>query len=139
MKTLLAAICACSFAVSLAAADVNGKWEAIVETRRGEQQITFEFQADGEELTGSVSNQFFGDLPIQDGRIEGDQISFKQLVTRRDREITIVYSGKISGNEIEFTRGIEGGGPGGGGQGGRGPEAGPGGGRGATFTATRVQ
>ena len=45
----------CMMAATLAAAGVDGKWEATVQSPRGEQQYTFVFKADGESLTGTVN------------------------------------------------------------------------------------
>ena len=100
---------------SLASAtDVTGRWVAEFETRRGPSELDFSFKVDGDQLTGTVANMM-GDFEIQDGKIEGDVISFKQIMNFR-REVTILYNGKIEGDEIKFTRTIEGfGGPGGGG------------------------
>jgi hypothetical protein len=113
-------------------ADVNGKWSAKFETPRGPSEMEFNFKVDGDKVTGTVANPR-GESEIQDGKIEGETLSFKQVMNF-GREITILYSGKINGDEIEFTRKFEGGGPGGGRGGpgggpGGGPRAGGGGGR----------
>lgn len=122
--SLLAGVCL--MAATLAAAGVDGKWEAKVQSPRGEQQYAFLFKADGETLTGTVSGGPGGESAIQDGMIHGEAISFKQQIAFGDREITFVYSGKVAGDSIEFTRKAEGG-----------PGGGPG--REATFTATRAK
>ncbi len=111
------------FAVTLAAlasaADINGKWQAKMAAPMGDVEVLFDFRSDGDKLTGTVSNALMGQSKIQEGKINGDQITFKQVMERR-RTITFVYSGKVKDGEIEFTRQAEGsGGPGGGGPGGR--------------------
>jgi hypothetical protein len=131
MKPLLILIpLALLFAVAAPAANVDGKWQATVTTPRGESQVTFDFKANGETLTGTVTNPM-GESEIQEGKISGDDVSFKQVFERGDRKITFVYTGKVKGSEIEFTRKAEGFGGGGGG-GGRGP------GRETTFTAKKM-
>ena len=45
-----------------------------------------------------------GDVAIQDGKIEGDTISFTEVLDMQGKELKIVYSGKINGDEIKFTR-----------------------------------
>jgi hypothetical protein len=116
----------CLMAATLAAAGVDGKWDASIEGRQGAQAYAFMFKADGANLTGTVNGGRGGESAITDGKIEGDAISFKQSVTFGDRSMTFVYSGKVAGDSIEFTRKSEGG-----------PGGGPG--REATFTATRAK
>lgn len=99
-------------AVALAwAADVNGKWVAQVPGRGGQpRETTFTLKADGGKLTGTVSGMQ-GEAPIADGVIKGDDISFTQTFTppQGGDPIKVVYKGKISGDEIHFTRAREGG------------------------------
>ena len=103
-----------------AAAGVDGKWTAEVPGRRGPMEMVFDLKADGDKVTGTISNDFMGKSEIQDGKIKGDEVSFKQVL-EMGRTLTFTYTGKIKGDEIEFTRAMEGGfggrGPGGGGPG----------------------
>ena len=130
MKMLKAAALCLLAAGTLLAADPGGKWEATMQTPRGEMTLTFNFEADGETLTGTVGNEMMGESEIQDGKISGDEISFKQVMERGDRKMTMEWTGTIKGDELELKRSFAGGrGPGGGGPGG--PGGGPRGGRGA--------
>lgn len=99
-------------AVALAwAADVNGKWVAQVPGRNGQtNETTFTFKVDGGKLTGTVMGRQ-GEAPIADGVIKGDDISFTQTFTppQGGDQIKVVYKGKVSGDEIHFTRAREGG------------------------------
>jgi hypothetical protein len=88
------------------AQSVDGVWEGEVEGRKGLQKVTFTFKVDGATLTGKVTTQR-GDNEIVDGKVEGDQISFKTPVNFGGNSATIVYTGKISGDEIAFKRVIE--------------------------------
>ncbi|MFC1495752.1 hypothetical protein ACFL6W_10760, partial [Thermodesulfobacteriota bacterium] len=78
-----------------------------------------------------------GDVAIEEGKIEGDKISFSLKRSFGQNEMKVVWKGTVAGDEIKFTRGTEGGfggpggGPGGGGPGG-GSGGGPGGGPGAS-------
>lgn len=103
--TLLVAV----FALAVYAADVSGKWIAQVPGRGGEtREVTFNFKADGETLTGTMSSPQ-GDREISDGKIKGDDISFTMVMRFRDNEMKMLYKGKVSGDEIKFTRTVEGG------------------------------
>ena len=90
-------------------ADVSGPWTAQVPSRGGElREMTFHFKVDGDKLTGSVVTAR-GEAPISDGKISGDDISFAQTLSYGGNEVKILYKGKVSGNEIKFTRQREGG------------------------------
>jgi hypothetical protein len=89
--------------VAALAADFNGKWTADVETPRGTQTLTFDFHVDGAKLTGSVTSPR-GETEIQDGKVDGDAISFAQVMNFNGNEFKISYSGKAVGDAIKFTR-----------------------------------
>ena len=109
------------------AADVTGKWTAQLPGRQGAQTTTFMFNVSGDTLTGTVENPR-GTNPISEGKIDGDTISFVETLSFNGNEVKVTYTGKVSGDTIQFTR------AGGGGRGRRGG----GGGRGVTFTATKA-
>jgi hypothetical protein len=91
-------------AVMAFAADVNGKWVAQVPGRGGEtRDVTFNFKADGDQLTGTVTTPR-GDSEISDGKINGDEISFTQVLEFNGNQMKLKYTGKVSGDEIKFTR-----------------------------------
>jgi hypothetical protein len=85
-------------AISLAA-DITGKWTAMVPGRSGEQETTFTFKQDGAALTGAMSSPR-GERPISEGKVEGDAVSFA-VETQRGKQ---TYKGTISGGEIKFKR-----------------------------------
>jgi len=60
------------------------------------------FKADGTKLTGTVSGRR-GDTEIQDGKIEGDNISFTVKRQTQKGDFTSNYKGKVMGDEIKFT------------------------------------
>ncbi len=96
-------------AVLLWAADVTGKWTAQVPGRGGEtRETTFNFKVDGEKLTGTMSGMQ-GEIPISDGKVKGDEISFVVTMSFGGNEVKFNYKGKVSGDEIKFTREREGG------------------------------
>ncbi|MFN7995782.1 MAG: hypothetical protein U0Q18_19380 [Bryobacteraceae bacterium] len=96
-------------AVASFAADVNGKWLAQMQGRNGQtREVTFNLKADGNALTGSVTTPR-GDVPISDGKVDGDQISFSQTMQFGGNEVKLLYKGIVSGDEIKFTRSREGG------------------------------
>ena len=102
-KLVLVALFVALGSVSALAADFNGKWTAQVETPRGTQDMSFDFHVDGTTLTGKVTSPR-GDTDIQDGKIDGENISFAQVVNFNGNEMKITYTGKADGETIKFTR-----------------------------------
>jgi opacity protein-like surface antigen len=85
------------------AADVAGQWTATFNTQIGEQHYTYTFKVDGEKLTGTAKNDM-GTVEITDGTIKGDDIAFVENLDFNGNKIVITYTGKVSGDEIKFTR-----------------------------------
>jgi hypothetical protein len=120
---LIGAIILSALTASAWAADVAGKWtaEAPGGQQGGTSEITLVFKVDGTTLTGTLDNsQMPGAIELKDGKIEGDDISFSLARSFNGTEMKVVWKGKVSGDEIKFTRALEGGMPGGGGPGGGG-------------------
>lgn len=89
----------------IVAADVSGKWSGQVPGRGGEgATATFVFKADGEKLTGTMTGPQ-GEMPIQDGKVSGDKVSFSMT----GGNAKILFEGAMSGDEIKMTRTREGG------------------------------
>lgn len=107
----LAFVALLSFTFIAAAADVTGKWTADIPGRNGNTQTTtFNLKADGAKLTGSVENQR-GASDIADGKVDGDNISFVQVMNFGGNEMKMNFKGVVKGDTIEFTREVEGRGP----------------------------
>lgn len=85
------------------AADFNGKWTAQFDTPVGTQHYTYEFRVDGAKVTGKAINDH-GEVAIQDGKINGDTISFVEVANFNGMDLRIVYTGKIDGDTIHFNR-----------------------------------
>lgn len=100
-RTILACIPAFLFAAAAFAADPSGTWTAKV-PGRGDTLIdsTFVFQVDGEKLTGTVDS-LQGKVPISDGKIAGETITF--VVADKERGDQ-TFKGTVSGDEIKMTR-----------------------------------
>lgn len=92
---------------SAAASDVTGTWKADFETQRGVQKYTFTLKQDGASLAGKASvagNDRTREVELKEGKVEGDVISFVEMLNLQDREIRIVFTGKLTGDGIKFTR-----------------------------------
>lgn len=85
------------------AADVSGTWTASFDTQVGQQNYTYTFKVDGGKLTGTAKSNL-GEGTITNGTVNGDDITFTENLSYQGMELMIVYKGKISGDEIKFTR-----------------------------------
>jgi hypothetical protein len=104
IRKILSAVLFLAFGVSALAADFNGKWTSEFDTQIGVQKYTYEFQVDGSKLTGKAINDQRGATDIHDGKIDGDNVTFVEVIDFNGTEIRIIYTGKIEGDEIKFTR-----------------------------------
>src|SRR5665213_1132053 len=58
------------------ATDLGGKWVTTVKGQDGNDfQLNYMFKVDGNKLTGTVTSPQ-GEIPISDGKINGDDFSF---------------------------------------------------------------
>ena len=98
------------------AADILGNWIAKVQGRQSVNlsappilgETVFSFKVNGAELTGKVSDPQ-GETAISEGKINGDEISFVVASSLGGNKLKLVYKGKVSLNEIKFTREEQGG------------------------------
>src|SRR5262245_28852888 len=112
MKPILKLRLATLFALAatlgaLQAADATGKWKSEFDTQIGHLKYTYELKADGEKFTGKAFRELDGTkttIEIVEGKINGDQVSFVEPIKVQDQDIRIEYKGKLSGDEIKFTR-----------------------------------
>jgi hypothetical protein len=101
MKWLLIPMFIC--ALMAQAADISGTWKGTAETPAGTVQRTFVFKVAGSKLTGETSSDRFGKSAIEDGKVDGANISFTIAVSFQGEEAKVNYKGKVNGEEIKFT------------------------------------
>jgi hypothetical protein len=94
---LLAAVALAAFA-----ADVTGTWKGTADTPNGKTERTFIFKVDGNKLSGETTSDMFGKSTIEDGKVDGDNISFTITVKYQDQQLKLNYSGKVAGDEIKL-------------------------------------
>jgi hypothetical protein len=105
--TLTSAVAILAFAVLVRAADPSGRWTATFTTEVGEQQYTFEFTVKGSTLTGTAKSNLLGESALQEGKIDGDKISFVENANFQGMPLKITYSGTMTSvDEIAFTRNV---------------------------------
>ena len=87
----------------ISAADATGKWVAEMQGRNGNtMKVTFNFKAEGATLTGTVSGRN-GDTPIENGKVDGETISFEVTRQMGGNSFTMKYTGKVSDDKLDLT------------------------------------
>ena len=87
-------------------ADITGTWTASFDTQIGKQEYTYEFVQKDTTLTGKVKSNV-GSGEVLEGKVEGDKVSFVEMLRFQDMDIRITYSGTLtSADEIKFTRNV---------------------------------
>src|SRR5688572_13247695 len=107
MKTHITLLALTLFSFSVLAADVTGTWKAEFNTQRGLQKYTYTLKQEGTSVTGKATAERDGEkreAELKEGKVEGDTITFVEPLKIQDNELRITYTGKISANEIKFTR-----------------------------------
>ena len=84
------------------AADVDGKWAGTISTPGGEVPVSFEFKADGTNLTGTTSSPDGMSVNIKDGKIDGDKITFGVSLDFGGMALDIAYSGVVTPTELKM-------------------------------------
>jgi hypothetical protein len=84
-------------------ADISGTWTASFDTQVGMQNYTYTFKVDGNKLTGTAKSDN-GTVQITEGAVNGDDVGFVENLNFQGMDLRIVYKGKVSGDQIKFTR-----------------------------------
>jgi hypothetical protein len=107
MRRAIVFVLTCALTASGAwAQSLTGKWTATAVANN--VAVTLDLKVDGNVVTGAILNPRSGPAEIKDGRIEGNRISFHVLRTANDATTKILWQGTIEGEEIHFTRSVEG-------------------------------
>jgi opacity protein-like surface antigen len=90
------------------AADVDGTWEGVITITGSEVPVRWTFKADGDKLTGAVSQAGSPQMPIKDGKIDGQNISFVLPIEYQGMAMQVNYKGVVSQTEIKLTGEVQG-------------------------------
>ena len=96
------------FATILSAADITGTWKAVAQGTNGPIKRKFVFKQDGTKLTGKTISDRWGKSAIENGKIEGDALSFTTNVIFEIGYLKVSFTGKVEGDVIKMTAGAEG-------------------------------
>jgi hypothetical protein len=84
------------------AADVDGKWVGTLSTPGGDVPLSYTFKADGTTLTGSTSAPDGSAIPLKNGKIDGNKISFSLDVDFGQGPTTFNYTGVVSPTAVKL-------------------------------------
>jgi opacity protein-like surface antigen len=90
------------------AADVDGTWEGVITVTGNDVPVSWTFKADGDKLTGGVRQAGGPEMPIKDGKIDGNNISFVLPVEFQGTAMQVNYKGVVSPTEIKLTGEVNG-------------------------------
>ena len=85
------------------AADVDGKWTGMVDTPMGPASVAFEFKADGATLTGTATGIDGSVVPIKNGKIDGNNVTYIVVFDFGGMPLQFDYKGVLSGTEIKMS------------------------------------
>lgn len=85
------------------AADVDGKWTGTLSTPMGDLPVQYDFKADGTTLAGTTLGFDGGVVPIKNGKVDGNKISFTVAFDFGGMAFDISYTGVVSPTEIKIT------------------------------------
>jgi len=105
---VLSTIAALLLFSSARAADVSGTWTAEFDTQVGKQNYTYVLKVSGSQLIGKAKSAN-GETELKDGKVEGDAVTFVEMLNFQGMELKVTYKGKVvSADEIKFTRDVAG-------------------------------
>ena len=90
------------------AENATGIWNAEFDTQIGKQKYSYTLKQEGDKLTGKATAEVRGqtrEVELNEGKVEGDKVSFVEIFRFQDMDIRITYTGTVtSADEIKFTR-----------------------------------
>jgi len=96
-RVWIAGILSALFATVSYAANISGRWEGSINGPNGDMHIGFNFKVDGAKLTGMVESPN-GEIPIEEGKVDGDHISFTTHFDNNE----VKHNGTVSGDTIQL-------------------------------------
>lgn len=86
---------------------LSGTWNTEFDSLIGVQKYSFHFQLDGEKISGKADAEARGEkrvVELKEGRMDGDKVSFVEILDFGGNQIRVTYTGTLSGDELKLTR-----------------------------------
>ena len=98
MKTSITVLLLLVFSITSNAQNLDGKWKGKMSTPNGDIELVFTFQVNTDSLTGNVTSQM-GTLPIENGKVDGNEFSFEINI---DGQV-INHTGVLDGDTVKLS------------------------------------
>jgi hypothetical protein len=89
------------------APDLAGTWKGGFDFEGTSVALTFNLKSTGGTVTGTVEGLPTTPAEVQDGKLDGDTITFSVTTDYQGTPVKLVYKGKVSAGEIKFSFGTE--------------------------------
>src|SRR4051795_9807116 len=107
MKKIILLLALTVLAYPSFAADVTGTWKSEFDSQIGRQKYTYTLKQEGDKLTGKANSEVNDqkrEVELKEGKVDGDKVSFVEMLNFQGNDIRISYKGTISSNELKLTR-----------------------------------
>jgi enterochelin esterase-like enzyme len=107
MTILVIGLCGLLAAAAAHAGEISGQWRTEFDTQIGQQKYLFDFNTSEGKVTGKATAELGGQkrqVEFKDVKLVDDTLTFVEMFKVQDNEVRIDYTGKVSNNEIKFTR-----------------------------------
>jgi enterochelin esterase-like enzyme len=107
MKTPITLLTLLALSLAARAGDVTGTWKAEFDSQIGLQKYTYTLKQNGTNLTGKASSEVNDqkrEAELTEGKVNGNRISFVELLNFQGNDLHITYTGAILTNEMKLTR-----------------------------------
>jgi hypothetical protein len=94
-------------ATLLSAADVTGTWKGAFDYNGNSIALTFNLKSSGDTVTGTIDGLPSSAAKIEDGKLQGEDLSFWITIDYQGQPLKLVYKGKVSSDQIQFSFGTE--------------------------------
>ncbi len=84
---------------SLFAADVTGKWHGPMQSGG---EAVFDLKLDKVTISGTMLGYDGKPRPVSEGKLDGDTISLKIATDWQGQPVTLIVTGKVSGDEMQI-------------------------------------
>src|SRR5215831_6049733 len=103
MRIVVSVLVLMVMCVTAYAADVDGTWTGTIATPVGDLPVSFTFKADGAKLTGTTLGFDGSPVPIMDGKIDGNTITFTVTFDLGGMPFMLSYKGIVSPEKINMS------------------------------------
>jgi hypothetical protein len=84
------------------AGDVDGTWAGNIDSPNGPVPVSFTFKSEGTTLTGVTRGPDGTEIPLKNGKVEGEKIAFSFDVDFGQGPFTFAYTGIVSKTELKL-------------------------------------